>query len=62
LIEWKNSKDRNPLIVRGAGQVDKSELMKEFGKTNYKQFAYINFDNNSRMKALFKGDVICYRI
>lgn len=32
LVQWKNSKNRKPLIIRGARQVGKTWLMKEFGK------------------------------
>lgn len=53
LKKWKNSKDRKPLIIRGARQVGKTWLMKEFGKTNYEKCAYINFDENVRMQQLF---------
>jgi len=56
LIEWKNSKRRKPLIIRGARQVGKTWLMKEFGNTHFENMAYINFDNNKRMKILFDGD------
>jgi len=56
LIEWKTSKKRKPLIIRGARQVGKTWLMKEFGKTHFENTAYINFDNNERMKSLFDGD------
>jgi predicted AAA+ superfamily ATPase len=56
LKRWKNSDTRKPLIIRGARQVGKTELIKEFGKTEYKKVAYISFYNNSRMKALFEGD------
>ncbi|MEG0074169.1 MAG: AAA family ATPase, partial [Clostridia bacterium] len=62
LIQWKNSKDRMPLIIRGARQVGKTWLMKEFGKTQYKQYAYINFDNNERMNKLFDGNYDIARI
>ena len=37
LIEWKNSKDRKPLILRGARQVGKTWLMKEFGQKEYEK-------------------------
>lgn len=56
LIEWKNSKTRKPLILRGARQVGKTWIMKEFGKINYENVAYINFDDNHRMKELFQND------
>jgi len=56
LIAWKNSKKRKPLIVRGARQVGKTWLMKELGAQYFKNMAYVNFDNNERMKTLFEGD------
>jgi len=56
LIDWKNSKKRKPLIIRGARQVGKTWLMKEFGNKYFENTAYINFDNNERMQILFDGD------
>ena len=54
LIEWKNSKRRKPLILQGARQVGKTWIMKEFGKTQYKQTAYITFDRNENLQNAFK--------
>ncbi len=62
LNEWKNSKNRKPLIIRGARQVGKTWLMKEFGKTSFEQCVYINFDNNSRLKKIFNQDFDIKRI
>ena len=62
LLNWKNSKTRKPLIIRGARQVGKTWLMKEFGKTHYEKVAYINFDNNERMESLFSGNLDIERI
>lgn len=59
---WKNSKGRKPLIIRGARQVGKTWLMKEFGKTQYEKYAYINFENNERMEILFSGNLDIERI
>ena len=56
LKKWKESQNRKPLIIRGARQVGKTWLMKEFGKLYYEKVAYINFDNNARMDKLFKED------
>lgn len=56
LEKWKNSSRRKPLIVNGARQVGKTYLLKEFGSKYYEKFAYINMDNNIRMKELFEGD------
>ena len=46
LEKWKNSGHRKPLILRGARQVGKTWLMREFGKNNYKKCAYISMDEN----------------
>ncbi|MDF1496241.1 ATP-binding protein [Caproiciproducens sp. CPB-2] len=62
LLIWKRKKNKKPLIIRGARQVGKTWLMKEFGKTAYKEMVYINFDNNSRMQTLFDGDLNVERI
>ena len=56
LKKWKESPNRKPLIIRGARQVGKTWLMKEFGKKNYEKCAYINFDDNVRMNKLFNED------
>lgn len=56
LIKWKTAKKRKPLIIRGARQVGKTWLMKEFGRIYFETVAYVNFDNNDRMKNLFAGD------
>ena len=62
LKKWKESENRKPLIIRGARQVGKTWLIKEFGQNNYEKCAYINFDDNSRMKQLFSDDFDIDRI
>ncbi|KKP40227.1 MAG: hypothetical protein UR30_C0005G0008 [Candidatus Peregrinibacteria bacterium GW2011_GWC2_33_13] len=62
LIEWKNRNKKKPLVITGARQVGKTWLMKEFGKTEYKNFAYINFDSNERMIRLFSSDMDIKRL
>ena len=62
LKKWKESPNRKPLIIRGARQVGKTWLMKEFGKKNYEKCAYINFDDNVRMNKLFNEDFDIDRI
>ena len=42
LIGWKNSKDRKPLILKGARQVGKTYILKDFGENNYENVAYFN--------------------
>jgi hypothetical protein len=53
LIEWKNRKDRKPLILKGARQVGKTYILKEFGKEEYENVAYFNFDHDENLKELF---------
>ena len=62
LENWKKAKNRKPLIIRGARQVGKTWLMKEFGNKFYEKVAYINFDDNSRMQRLFEEDIDIERI
>ena len=62
LKKWKESSNRKPLIIRGARQVGKTWLMKEFGEKYYEKCAYINFDDNSRMNKLFEENFDLDRI
>ena len=57
LLKWKQSKRRKPLIIEGARQVGKTWLMKEFGRQEYADTIYVNFDANSRMAELFASDL-----
>lgn len=51
---WKRASDRKPLIIRGARQVGKTWLMKEFGKLYYQKCAYVSMDENERMEEVFR--------
>lgn len=62
LVAWKNSKQRKPMIIRGARQVGKTWLMKEFGRQEFDKVAYINFDQNTRMRGVFEGDLTIERL
>lgn len=53
--EWKNSKHRKPLILQGARQTGKTWLMKEFGRTEYKNTAYLFCQENPGLEALFNA-------
>ena len=55
LKEWKNSKHRKPLILQGARQTGKTWLMKEFGRTDYKNTAYLFCQENPGLEALFNA-------
>lgn len=53
LIEWKNSKYRKPLILKGARQTGKTWLLKEFGKSFPGGIAYISLDRSPEFKEFF---------
>lgn len=62
LKEWKNSPLRKPLILAGARQVGKTYILKEFGKREYQNVAYINCDNNPEIAGLFAEDYDMKRV
>ncbi len=57
LAEWKDRKNRKPLVLEGARQVGKTWLVREFGKSSFDRTAYISLQNNERMEQLFSGDI-----
>ncbi|GAP72159.1 hypothetical protein SAMD00024442_26_5 [Candidatus Symbiothrix dinenymphae] len=57
LIEWKNSKGRMPLLLNGARQVGKTYIINEFGKQNYDNVVYINFENNDLVSNFIGSDI-----
>lgn len=62
LITWKNRKDRKPLILLGARQVGKTYILKEFGKQQFENVAYINCDHNEFAQDLFAQNYDMKRI
>ena len=62
LVRWKNRNDRKPLILLGARQVGKTYILKEFGRREYENVAYINCDNNALVRDIFTPDYNIERI
>lgn len=62
LVIWKEKGNRKPLLLKGARQVGKTWLAKEFGRLYFKKTAYITFYNNQRMKRVFDDDYDIDRI
>ena len=62
LAAWKDRPNRKPLILKGARQVGKTWLMREFGKQYFSKVAYVTFYNNQRMKRVFDDDYDIERI
>jgi len=55
LLDWKNSKYRKPIILKGVRQVGKTWLLKEFAKCHYENIAYFNFDEHPEYKQFFES-------
>ncbi len=62
LLQWKESKDRKPLMLLGARQVGKTWIMRHFGEREYAKVAYVNCDDEPKMKQLFELDYNIDRI
>lgn len=57
LLEWKNEKNKQCLLVRGARQVGKTYIIEDFAKKNYKSYIYINFELYPEYKQIFDGNL-----
>lgn len=62
LLEWKQSPRRKPLVLKGARQVGKTWLMKEFGQLHYKKTFYFSFDRDVSLASLFETTKDPFRI
>lgn len=54
LLNWKSSGERKPLVLKGARQVGKTWLMKEFGKNYFDNYVYYSFDEEEELKSIFE--------
>lgn len=57
LKEWKESSYRKPLILQGARQVGKTHSVLIFGKNEYENVAYFNFETDIRLKETFEENI-----
>lgn len=66
LLEWKNTPDHNPLIVKGSRQVGKTESILRFGKANYENVVSVNFVEEPKYRLIcedgYKTDSIIKNI
>lgn len=56
LRRWKSDDDRKPMVLKGARQVGKTWLMKEFGHSCYRHTVYFNFDEEDELKSIFEAN------
>ncbi|MCD8159298.1 MAG: ATP-binding protein [Clostridiales bacterium] len=57
LLSWKNSPNRKPLILNGARQTGKTYILRQFGRENYKNTVYINFESNETVASFFDDNI-----
>ncbi|KAA6344140.1 hypothetical protein EZS27_008222 [termite gut metagenome] len=57
LTQWKLDKNKKPLIFYGARQVGKTYLIQEFGRQEYRQMVYINFERVEKLRNIFQIDL-----
>lgn len=62
LIKWKEDRERKPMVLKGARQVGKTWLMKEFGSNYYDNYVYFNFDEEDQLKSIFETNKNPHRI
>ena len=62
LKAWKKQKSRKPLIIKGVRQTGKTYTLKEFGKSDFPVFHYVNFEQNQKAANIFVGDFDIKRI
>ena len=55
LINWKYNSAHKPLILNGVRQCGKTFILKEFGKKEFQNLAYISCDRNEELNAIFEG-------
>lgn len=55
LVKWKEKADRKPLILRGARQVGKTWLLKDFGAKYFEDVCYVNFEQKDTLSIIFEG-------
>jgi len=62
LLEWKTDSRRKPLLLRGARQVGKTHLLKQFGKAEYTNMIYLDFDSDPALNRFFTQNLDPQRI
>ncbi len=62
LHQWFDRPNRKPLILKGARQVGKTHLLKEFGASRFERTHYVNFELTPKARGLFEGDLDPKRI
>lgn len=57
LINWKNKKNKKPLVIYGARQIGKTYSIKDFGAKYFEDTVYLNFETNLKIVTDFDEDI-----
>ena len=57
LLQWKNTKERKPLIIKGCRQCGKTYSVMKFAEDNYEHVVYLNFFENPEYNSIFSGSL-----
>ena len=57
LLDWKNTPNHKPLILKGCRQCGKTYSVLEFAKKNYAHTVYLNFFENPQFVSVFSGSL-----
>lgn len=57
LLQWKRSKEKECLLIKGARQIGKTFIVRQFGQKEYEHFVEINFLKNPNLRAIFDGEL-----
>lgn len=55
LLNWKENKNKKPIMIIGARQIGKTYIVNKFCKNEYKDYIYLNFDKNEELTSIFDG-------
>jgi uncharacterized protein len=62
LKEWKNDPKRKPLLLQGARQIGKTFIVNQFGKSEYKNYIRLNFEEDENLKDIFNSTLDPFQI
>ena len=57
LLNWRSSPRRKPLLLQGARQTGKTFILKAFGRDEYENVMYCNFEEDPSLDGFFKRDL-----
>jgi predicted AAA+ superfamily ATPase len=57
LLKWKKNPAKKPLLLQGARQVGKTYIVNQFGKNEYSNYIYLNFEQDKTLKTFFEGSL-----